>query len=450
MKKVCARLIAILLVTVMLAALSACSEGGGTSSADSSTSSSKAASEQADPSSGESASEAESTAPTGSGDTINFWYMGDSANQLQPIIDTYEAQTGNKIEVQAVPWNALTEKLLTAIASRSGPDCMQTAVSRTAELVASDAILDITSEIESTAEFSRDLYFEVAYDSLKMGDSYYGVPWISDIYPLAYRTDLFADAGYTAFPETWDELYEACVKIHENTGNSTFNVIEGPYNYNFLMSFPFQAGCDVVTEDGVAQFDTPEMKAAMEYIMKYIDSGISSDINDGVDGAVKLSNGDAAVTGGSTWLVSTIKDLPDAEGKWDMALWPEGPGGRDSVYAGSNLVITTWTDKKDACLEWIEHLVTKENILKHYETSSSLPPRIDAWDTVIAESEIGNMQVFMDQLNYARPFPKVAEMQEIGIEFTKYAERIMVGKEDIDTVLGEMQQRAEEILARSR
>jgi len=41
-------------------------------------------------------------------------------------------------------------------------------------------------------------------------------------------------------------------------------------------------------------------------------------------------------------------------------------------------------------------------------------------------------------------------MQEIGIEFTKYVERIMVGKEDIDTVLEEMQQRAEEILARSR
>jgi|GEM_PF-185922 len=449
MKKVYAKLMAFLLTAVMLTALAACAGDSGPASGSDNISTSVTASEQTDEPSTSPDSEAESAAPIGSGETINFWYMGDSANQLQPIIDIYEAQTGNTIEVQAVPWNALTEKLLTAIASRSGPDCMQTAVSRTAELVASDAILDITAEIEATEEFSMDKYFEVAYDSLKIGNSYYGVPWISDIYPLAYRTDLFEEAGYTEFPDTWDELYEACAKIYETTGKSTFNVIEGPYNYNFLMSFPFQAGCEVVTEDGEAKFDTPEMKAAMEYIMKYINSGISSDINDGVDGAVKLSNGDAAVVGGSTWLVSNIKDLPELEGKWDMALWPEGPGGRDSVYAGSNLVITTWTDKKDACLQWIEHLVTKENILKHYETSSSLPPRIDAWETVIADSEY-NMQAFMDQLNYARPFPKVAEMQEIGIEFTKYAERIMVGKEDIDTVLEEMQQRAEEILARSR
>lgn len=391
------------------------------------------------------------TEATGSleGQSISFWYMGDSTSQLEPIASDFTAESGVTIDIQAIPWNGLTEKLLAAISSRSGPDSMQTAVSRTAELVAADAILDLTDEIASTPEFSLDNFFDVSYNSLKIDDKYYGVPWIADVYPLFYRTDIFADAGYTEFPKTWEALFEASQKIHEQTGNYTLDIITVAYDYNFLMSFPFQAGSEVVSENREPLFTEPEMKTAVEYIMSYIDEGLSSDIDDGVERQIKLANGDIAACSGGSWLIPLVEAIPELKGKWGMAALPEGPGGKSAVYAGSNLVITTWTDKVDASLAWFEHLVTKENILKHYELASALPPRKDAWTDLISQSDV-DMSVFEEQLEMGKTFPMIPEMQEIGIDFTKYMERIMVGKEDIDTVLEELNQRATEILSRGR
>ncbi len=393
---------------------------------------------------------AESQESSASGDTevsddaITFWYMGDSTSGIDPLIQEFTAETGIQVNVQSIPWQNLSEKLLTAIASQSGPDVMQTAVSRTAELVTADAIIDMTGYLDTVEGFSKDRFFDASYDSLKMKDKYYGVPWIVDVYCVLYRTDLFENAGYAEFPATQEEFFEACQKINEQTGIKPF-YIGAAQNYNELFCYPYQSGSEIVTEDRVAVFNQPEYIEAMEYLNSFYEAGLAERVTDNVGSYVKLTNGEVAACFGGTWEAGQIQSVAEMDGKWAVAVWPKGSATNNSVYAGSNLVIPSWTTNEDAAVKLIEFLTRTENELKYNEINGALPAVREAWeDERLANDPV--LSVFGQQINNAKAFPKVPEIEEIGIEAVSAYERISVGEEDIQTVCDELNAFAQNVL----
>lgn len=56
--------------------------------------------------------------------TISFWYGGDGDTDIKPIIKEFTKETGINVKIQSVPWSQYNDKLLTAAASKSGPDLM--------------------------------------------------------------------------------------------------------------------------------------------------------------------------------------------------------------------------------------------------------------------------------------------------------------------------------------
>lgn len=321
---------------------------------------------------------------------------------------------------------------------------IQTAVSRTAELVDADAIIDMTDYVNSVDGFATDKFFEASYESLRIGDSYYGVPWIVDVYCMLYRTDLFEQAGYTEFPTTWEEFYDACQAVKDATGVTPY-YIGAADNYNELFCYPFQSGSEVVTEDRVAVFNQPEYINAMEYLNSFYEAGLADRVTDGVASYVKLTNGEIAACFGGVWETTQLAEVEELEGKWAVALWPAGPANNNSVYAGSNLVIPSWTTNEEAAVSLIEFLTRTENQLQYQELTGSLPAGIEAWeDESLANDPV--LSVFGEQIAHAQPFPKVPEIEEIGIEVTSSYERISVGEEDIQTVCDEMNAFAQNLL----
>lgn len=440
------KLVAALMSAVMVAGLLAgCgSSTGSDTTADTAQESTTETTQEAseDTTSDDAVTEEDTT--TASGDAITFWYMGDSTSGIDPLIEEFTAETGIQVNVQSIPWQNLSEKLLTAIASQSGPDVMQTAVSRTAELVTADAIIDMTGYVDGVEGFSKDRFFDASYESLKMNDKYYGVPWITDVYCNVYRTDIFAEAGWDTYPTTWDEFKQACKDIKEKTGITPF-MIGAANNYNELFNYPFQAGSAAVTEDRQAVFNQKEYVEAMEYLNSFYEEGLADRVWDGVANYVKLTNGEIAACFGGTWEASQMAANSEMDGKWAVAQWPAGPTNNNSVYAGSNLVIPTWTTNEDAAVKLIEFLTRTENMLKYNELSGSLPAVRDAWeDPKLADDPV--LSVFGAQIEHAQPFPKVPEIEEIGIEATSAYERISAGEEDVQTVCDELNDFAQNLL----
>lgn len=430
------KLVAALMSVLMVVSLAVgCGSGTDASSNDTVTEGETETSENSDTTESDSVTSA---------DAITFWYMGDSTSGIDPLIEEFTAETGIQVNVQSIPWQNLSEKLLTAIASQSGPDVMQTAVSRTAELVTADAVIDMTDYVNSVEGFSKDRFFDASYESLKMDDKYYGVPWITDVYCNLYRTDIFSEAGWDTYPTTWDDFKQACIDIKETTGITPF-MIGAANNYNELFNYPFQAGSAVVTEDRKAVFNKSEYIEAMEYLNSFYEEGLADRVWDGVASYVKLANGEIAACFGGTWEASQMLSNSDMDGKWAVAQWPEGSKNNNSVYAGSNLVIPSWTTNEEAAVKLIEFLTRTENELKYNELSGSLPAVKEAWsDSQLADDPV--LSVFGSQIEHAQPFPKVPEIEEIGIEATSAYERISAGEEDIQAVCDELNDFAQNLL----
>ena len=53
---------------------------------------------------------------------LTVWVMGDSGEELRDARRGLHDETGIEVEVVAIPWDSIDEKLTTAVASGSGPD----------------------------------------------------------------------------------------------------------------------------------------------------------------------------------------------------------------------------------------------------------------------------------------------------------------------------------------
>lgn len=126
------------------------------------------------------------------------------------MFDEFEAQTGVKVEHDAIPWENLKEKQALELASGSGAyDVVYVHPSWYEDLASNDYLVPI-SEYCDEAETSK--YVENLLQLYNYKGTVYGLPdWIATQI-LAYRVDLFEAAAIPA-PKTWDDVLAAAEKF---------------------------------------------------------------------------------------------------------------------------------------------------------------------------------------------------------------------------------------------
>lgn len=145
-------------------------------------------------------------ANSGDSKVLNVWAMGDEAKSLKELAQKFTKDTGIEVKVQVIPWANAHDKLLTAVASKSGPDVVQMGTTWMPEFVEAGALLDITKDVEKSKNMNSDLFFPGSVKTTQFDGKTYGVPWYAETRVLFYRTDLLKKVGYNEAPKTWDEL----------------------------------------------------------------------------------------------------------------------------------------------------------------------------------------------------------------------------------------------------
>src|SRR5918993_4882620 len=108
----------------------------------------------------------------------------------------------------------------------------------------------------------------------------YGVPWFEDAGLLYSRSDLLEQAGYSAPPETWDELKEMALKISQDKGIPNGFVFQGK-NYEGgvcdALEYIRTHGGDVLSNvtSGDVVIDSPEATAGLETYHSMITDGVA-------------------------------------------------------------------------------------------------------------------------------------------------------------------------------
>src|SRR6266508_3782735 len=155
-----------------------------------------------------------STSKGASESTVRVWIMGDDGRKFSDLVADFTKSTNIKVQVDAIPWDNVNEKLTTAVASGNGPDVMQIGLSLLSSFQSAGALLDLTPHFGGHAKLKSENFVDaVSPDKLNPAGKVLSIPWISDTRILFYRTDILAETGFAKPPATWTELHDYAVKL---------------------------------------------------------------------------------------------------------------------------------------------------------------------------------------------------------------------------------------------
>ena len=80
--------------------------------------------------------------------TLTVWTMEDSAKFTQ-LLQGFTKQTGIKVQVDAIPWGNVDDKLTTAVASGHGPDVTQIGLSELSTFIAAKALKNLAPYVRA-------------------------------------------------------------------------------------------------------------------------------------------------------------------------------------------------------------------------------------------------------------------------------------------------------------
>jgi multiple sugar transport system substrate-binding protein len=375
-----------------------------------------------------------STAPATSADAegpLTVWVMGDSGTNFEKLV----ANSGIEVDVVAIPWDSIDEKLTTAVASGSGPDILQIGLSKLRTFADAGALMPLDDEVANYPGLDpANFPSGVSGTSTSVGGQMVSVPWTSDTRVLFTRTDILAEAGIDAPPATWDEL-RADAKTLAARGDGQYGYYIPQWDAPLPIEMTWSMGGEVIDADGNVNFDTPEFQKAVDiYTGLYADKSVP--INGDFDQTQGFISGVAPMLVSGPYLGKGIADsAPELDGKWQASPLPAGDGGSISLFAGSNLGVWFNTDQKNASLSLLEYISQPEQQLQWYAMTGELPTVSSALGDADLNSD-PNVKVYTDQLKTAKVLPLVSNWDgAVGSELLNALNAIVLAGADTQSSL---------------
>ncbi|MFB5269978.1 sugar ABC transporter substrate-binding protein [Paenibacillus enshidis] len=377
--------------------------------------------------------------------TLTVWGMGAEAQALPDIVTHFEEENPDiKVEVQALPWDNAHDKLLTAVASKSGPDVVQMGTSWVPEFASAGALLDLSKYAGQYPELAEDNFFAGAIATTKFEDKMIAVPWYTEAQILFYRTDLLAEVGYPGGPKTWEELSDAAQKLAAR-GEGKYGISFNPKEQSLSFMLARQNGSRIMDEQGNPLFNQPEFVEAVEYLNSFFQNG-SNATDLGIDSVQGLKGeGIAPMFISGPYMIKQIEEqAPELKGKWAVAQLP-AKENNTSVLGGSDLAIFQFSEHQDEAARFLAYMSKPETQLKWMELASVLPANKKAWEDPGLQED-ANLKMIREQLDHAEPMPQIAAWEEIAQQYLKSFERIYRGGADVQTELDAFNEQAASIL----
>jgi arabinogalactan oligomer / maltooligosaccharide transport system permease protein len=182
---------------------------------------------------------------------LKLWhgYRGGEEQAIEQAAKQFTALTGTQVELLAVPYDALSSKLTSAIPHDAGPDVFIFAHERLRQFHRMKIVAP------SGAGLDRSKYLKPSVDALELDGQFYG-------YPLSIKCLALFVRGTRAAPTTTAELETALTSPEPNHFALAYEA--GDFYFHAPVLFGF--GGALFDEKGRAQFDTPEMKRSLTWV----------------------------------------------------------------------------------------------------------------------------------------------------------------------------------------
>ncbi|MDD4080638.1 MAG: ABC transporter substrate-binding protein [Eubacteriales bacterium] len=269
------------------------------------------------------------------GKTIVYWTMWESTEPqgkvLKEAAQAYEAETGNKVDLQFKGRTGMREGLQPALDAGTIIDIFDEDMDRV-----NVSWIDYILDIEDLAKAAN--YEETANAGLigaarqVAGGTLKSIPYQPFVFAFFYNADIFEEAGVEAPPATWAELLDACEKI-KNAGYVPITSDDA-----YIMTNLGYHMARLIGEEGVRRVvdngEWAEEPAVLEAAKAYADLAAKGYLSPTIGSSVWPTNqngefamGESAIYLNGSWLPNEVKEMTGPDYNWGCFSYPAVEGG---------------------------------------------------------------------------------------------------------------------------
>ena len=390
---------------------------------------------------------------------LRVWAMGIEGEALGAFAREFEVKNpGNAVRVQALPWGAAHEKLLTAFAADDLPDIIALGNTWVAEFAALGALEPLDTRLPGSG-VRFDQVFDGARQSVTIPgadghDEVLGVPWYVDTRLLFYRKDMLQDAGFDTVATTWADWDQQLAALSSGVRQGRYGLLMPINEYEPLVALCLQAETPILLDNGTrGGFQQKSMRDSFAYAASLYQRGYAAKITHGevTDLYSSFARADFGFYITGPWnLAEFARRLPAGlQDQWTTAPLP-GPTGRGASSAGGVSMCLARTSKvKDRAFKFLEYMATSRQQAAFYAITGDLPSDQSAWP-MAGLMQDSRLYAFFEQLNLTRPVPQVPEWERIANEMVAALERVVRNLTSLDSALKGLDEFAWTTLAKRR
>ncbi|NDJ75818.1 MAG: extracellular solute-binding protein [Chloroflexi bacterium] len=247
---------------------------------------------------------------------------------LTALLNDYAARNGLELDLSLLNHQQMAETLTAAAASGAGPDVLETVDIKPHQFA--DVLADVSDICEEIGEANGGWY-PVARDLCVVDGVWRAMPHFLAAHAMVYREDLLSEAGYDAFPGTWDEVLTMGTELKSMGFPLGFALGHaGGDGNNFVYSVLWSFGAAVTDEAGVVNLDTPETRQACEFMQQlYNDAMIETVLawDDSSNNRAFIAGEISVTNNASSILWVGRRDQVEFVDAISHASYPAGPAG---------------------------------------------------------------------------------------------------------------------------
>jgi multiple sugar transport system substrate-binding protein len=337
--------------------------------------------------------------------TLTVWTMEDSTKFAQ-LLQGFTQKTGIHVQVDAIPWGNVNDKLTTAVASGHGPDVTQIGLSLLSSFIAAKALRDLTPYLGAhPALADRNFPKGISSKKINPAGKVLSVPWVSDVRVLFYRKDLFAQAGISGPPKTWAQLFTDAKKLAARGGNN-YGYYIPQWDSALPVEWTWDAGGTVLDKQGKVTFDSAAFRKAASFYWGFYRAHLVPTSSD-FDQTQGFISGAAPMLISGPYLQGLVDGAaPQLKGKYGVAPLPSNRT-HTSLFAGSNMGIWRNTKHVKESLQLLDYLAQPATQLQWFKLTNELPTNVAALNSKSLTSDPFN-KVYTAQLQNAWLLPPLA------------------------------------------
>lgn len=307
---------------------------------------------------------------------LSMEQAGPTVDEMNAIVGEFnQANPDVKVEIEYVSYDALHDKITTAMASTPPAyDVFLVDDIWYAEFAEAGYVMDATNRI---TQDMRNKIFTSAWDITTVDGKVYGMPWLLDQKYFFYNEKLLQEAGFNAPPKTWEELVEQS-KVIKEKGIAEYPIVWSWGQYEAAIcdwvTLLYGNGGSLVDADGAPSFNNEAGVKTLTWMIQTLNDGITnpasiSYVEEDVRNVFSQGKAVFAVNWNYMYdLVNFNTEESQVTGQIKSALMPAfaGSGVESASINGSmGFSVAATSPSQDAAWKYVEFL-TSEDIQNRY------------------------------------------------------------------------------------